>query len=134
MIPNKRRRSAQRDRIYELIKADPGHPTAQKVHEQVRKVMPKTSLGNVYRNIRILEEDGLVRSRDFGDGVERFDAITAHHNHFICEKCGSISDFDVPFDHSLVLKKTKASGKIIRGHVHQFYGICEKCAKKKKKK
>lgn len=133
MIPNKKRRSsAQRNRIYGLIRANYGHPTAQWIYETLKKEIPQLSLGNVYRNLRILEEDGLVRSHDFGDGMEHFDAVTKPHNHFICEKCGSISDFDIPFDHTIVLKNIKGSGKIIKGHVHQFYGICEKCVKKKK--
>ncbi|MCU0373081.1 MAG: transcriptional repressor, partial [Ignavibacteria bacterium] len=49
------------------------------------------SIGNVYRNIRILIEQGLIINRDFGDGIEHFDAMTQIHYHFICEKRADFS-------------------------------------------
>ena len=74
-----RRKSKQRDRIYELIKSSSEHPTAGWIYNILRKDSPSVSMGNIYRNIKILIEDGLIKAREFSDGIVHYDAITAAH-------------------------------------------------------
>lgn len=131
-MPSRRKKSRQRERILELIQASSGHPTAQAIHEALKGEMPSLSMGTVYRNIRVLLEQGLIASRNFGDGVEHFDPITRIHYHFICERCGSVSDFTMPHQESITKKARKISGTTITGHTIQFYGICKKCTHHKK--
>lgn len=56
MIPDRnapaaaQRRSRQRDRILEILNETTTHPTAEWVHERLRRDMPRVSLGTVYRN------------------------------------------------------------------------------------
>jgi Fur family peroxide stress response transcriptional regulator len=127
-----RRKSKQRERILELIQKSSEHPTAQMIYEILKKEITSLSIGNVYRNIRILIEQGLIISRDFGDGIEHFDAMTHIHYHFICEKCASVSDFTMPVQESITKNAQKMSKHTITGHMIHFYGICEKCKKKHK--
>ncbi|HSV96989.1 MAG TPA: transcriptional repressor [Spirochaetota bacterium] len=128
----KRKRSRQRERILELIQASVNHPTAQAIHEILKKEIKSLSMGTVYRNIRILMEQGLIASRNFGDGVEHLDPITQSHYHFICNRCKSVSDFTMPFQESINKKAQKISKNTITGHTIQFYGICKKCKNQKK--
>jgi Fe2+ or Zn2+ uptake regulation protein len=51
------------------------------------------SLATVYRNLRTLAAEGLLRERAEATGL-RFDGNTAPHDHFTCVACGAI--FDVP--------------------------------------
>jgi Fur family peroxide stress response transcriptional regulator len=124
-----RRKSKQRERIFELIQKSPDHPTAQMVYERLKNEINSLSMGNMYRNIRILIEQGRIISRDFGDGVEHFDAMTHVHYHFICKKCNAVSDFIMPVQESITKKAQKISKHSIMSHTIQFYGICEKCKK-----
>ena len=43
-------------------------------------------MGNVYRNINILIENGLIQASEFGDGIVHYDAIVSIHYHFICKE------------------------------------------------
>jgi Fur family transcriptional regulator, peroxide stress response regulator len=122
-----RRKSAQRERIYEIISAGKDHPTALRVYDLLRKEMPTVSLGNLYRNIGILQEDGRIAGRDVGDGVVRYDAVTSDHCHFVCERCGSVSDFDMPLHRELTEEARRKSIHEIRGYTIQFHGVCRKC-------
>lgn len=124
-----RRKSRQREKIFELIKSDAHHPTAQWIYDTLKKEMQSLSLGNVYRNINILVEEELIVPRDFGDGVEHFDAITGMHYHFICNKCKTITDFALPVEDLIIKKARENSRNLITGHTIQFYGICENCSK-----
>jgi Fur family transcriptional regulator, peroxide stress response regulator len=128
----KRRKSAQREKIFEIIKNTTSHPTASNIFDEAKKHITKVSLGNVYRNIKILVEEGRVSSLNFGNGVEHFDAIVSRHYHFVCENCNKIIDFDVPILGDIEKTAQKISNHAIKGHVINFYGICEDCKKKMK--
>jgi Fe2+ or Zn2+ uptake regulation protein len=130
MNPIIRRKSTQREKIYHVIKSSTSHPTAQWVYDQIRKELPSASMGNVYRNIKILIEQGRILSRNFGDDIEHYDAITNMHYHFICNKCGSISDFNMPIQTGIEEEAKKRTNNLITGHTIQFFGLCKKCKKK----
>ena len=93
--------------------------------------MPSISLGNIYRNIGILREESRIQTRDVGDGVEHYDAITDRHYHFICEKCGKIADFNLLIPHNIVKFAQKQTRNRIETHTINFYGICDKCKSEK---
>ncbi|MDP2807203.1 MAG: transcriptional repressor [bacterium] len=129
MAANKpqRRNSPQREKIFQIIAESRDHPTALNIYEQLRKAAPPASLGNVYRNIAIIQEEGRIASRDVGDGVVHYDAVTGDHCHFVCEHCGSVSDFDMPLHREITEEARRKSSHDIRGHTIQFHGVCRKC-------
>ena len=121
------RHSKQRERILELLKSTGGHPTATWVHDKLRKEYPSLSMGNVYRNLNILVEQGLVRSLDFGSTFDRFDANITPHYHLICENCGSVAYLDMPIENELNDKVKEVTDFNVYYHKIQFYGLCNKC-------
>lgn len=124
----KRKHSKQRDCIRAYLEGRKDHPTAEMVYEAVRKEFPSISLGTVYRNLSLLAEDGEIMRLDVGEGQDRFDPNVEKHYHFVCQKCGAVSDLDMPWMlHVDVLADSFAAGKVT-GHMAYFYGICDKCA------
>ena len=81
----------------------------------------------MYRNLGILINQGLVRKIDFGSTFDRFDADVRPHYHFICERCGAISDVEMPFDETLNRRAGHGFNFEVRSHRIEFFGICEKC-------
>lgn len=103
------------------------------IYTLLKKEVKSLSIGNIYRNIRILIEQGLITGRDFGDGIEHFYAMTQIHYQFMCEKCKSVSDFTMPVQESITKNAQKTSKHTIMSHTIHFYGICEKCKNRIKK-
>src|SRR6476660_6016183 len=95
------RRSKQRKAILEVIEERGGHLTADQVYALVRHRQPKLSLGTVYRNLRILVAQGLVRTLDSGGQFSLFEAAKAPHYHLICRVCGAVTDVEAPVDEQL---------------------------------
>jgi Fur family peroxide stress response transcriptional regulator len=124
------RRSRQRERILELLQSTETHPTASWLYARLRKEFARLSLGTVYRNIGVLIEQGLVSRIAFGSTFDRLDANVKPHYHFICVKCDSIIDLDVPVARSLNAWPDKSLGFKVTRHEIEFYGLCPKCAKK----
>ena len=91
-MEKKLRHSHQRDMIYEYLLQTKEHPSADMVYEELKSKIPNLSLGTVYRNLKLLEELGMVRKVTTLNNVERYDACCEDHVHFVCSKCGKIID------------------------------------------
>src|SRR5262245_53016785 len=76
--------------VLEVVRATDSHPTAELVHRMVRRRLPRVSLGTVYRNLRLLVAEGLVK--EVPGPHARFDGNTSEHHHFTCLHCGRIAD------------------------------------------
>lgn len=124
-----RRRSTQRERIYQIVDAQDSHPTAVQVYDRLRRELKTASLANVYRNLSILVEEGRLTKKRLRDGLEHFDAIVSPHSHFVCESCGAVSDIDLALKDDITKEARRRTGHDIRGHTIQFYGTCAGCAR-----
>ena len=122
-----RKNSRQRNAILDCVKNHEDHPTADIIYQEVREQFPHISLGTVYRNLSLLTSLGSIRKISCNNHADRFDWHLNPHAHFICNKCGSVSNF--PSKIQLLYKED--SGKDFRGVITDqtilFYGLCEDC-------
>lgn len=86
------RYSKQREQILAILRSTKCHPDAEWIYFKVKEIMPKISLGTVYRNLKELVDSGIIDSVETEQKVIRYDADTSPHAHFICEKCGEVKD------------------------------------------
>jgi Fur family transcriptional regulator, peroxide stress response regulator len=121
------KRSRLRERILEMLKSTGVHPTADWIYDRLKREFPKLSMGTVYRNLNILVEQKVTQKIDFGSTFDRFDGNIAPHYHFVCERCGSITDLELPVDDGLNERVQKATLFTVRRHRIEFYGVCDRC-------
>jgi Fur family ferric uptake transcriptional regulator len=93
--------------------------------EEIRARCPDIGLVTLYRTLGLLDELGIVRRLDLGDGT-RYELAEDHHHHMICESCGDISEFEeCPLDPERVsLGSTEFE---VRSHSIEVYGQCAEC-------
>ena len=120
-----RRHSKKREAILECLRATKTHPTANWVYDHLRDRYPDLSLGTVYRNLRLFQEEGAVHSLGVIAGFERFDATTTPHNHFVCRVCGSVLDVTEE-DFSVRLPNEMGCGAVESCSL-VFHGVCRNC-------
>ncbi len=124
-----RKHSKQRDMIMNFLMTRKDHPTAETIYLNVRQENPHISMGTVYRNLTLLAESGEILRLSMGEHMDRFDADTSPHYHFICSDCGAVIDLDMESIESISeIAANHFKGKIA-GHVTYFYGTCEECTK-----
>lgn len=121
-----RRRSLQRETIWNFLKDRKDHPTADVIYAHVRESLPHISLGTVYRNLTLLEEMGYVATIDVGDGVAHFDPNSKPHSHFSCTVCGSVMDVPAVEIDPLWENTSVVPGKV-QGISILFSGCCNHC-------
>ena len=64
-------------------------------------------------------------------GIERFDANTAPHVHFICDNCGSVDDLpDISVPEELCRKACGENGARVDHCWLTFSGVCNECISK----
>ena len=125
-----RRNTRQRNLVFGAL-MELNHPTAQELYEHIHSKPDhfgkKISLGTVYRNLQILEEDGSLISIEAPSFVTHYDARLDPHYHFRCKKCGVVLDMNMNYITELNDKAQKESSYVIESHSLAFEGRCEKC-------
>ena len=86
------RQSKKRDAILSLLQNAADHPSADGIYRRLKRSYPDLSLATVYRNLNQLCGQGLVRRVGAVNGQERYDGRTCPHSHFICNRCGCVTD------------------------------------------
>jgi len=121
------RNTVQRQIILNGLQRLNTHPTIEEVFAEVRKDHPAISKTTVYRNLRQLTKDGMVRQVLLPDGLERYDGTTKEHHHFKCTKCDGI--LDVEIDHLMDIDGMIQNkyGYQVDKHDLVFSGLCLKC-------
>ncbi len=118
----------KRNAILCCLRRTDTHPSAEMVHEMLRAEYPDISLATVYRNLSLFKSQGLIHSLGCVNGVERFDAITEPHVHFICTRCHSIRDMpEVELPQSLYCAAERCTGCHVQSCRLTFTGLCPNC-------
>lgn len=124
------RQTKQREAILKLLRGGYCHLTADQVYDEIRKEIPSISKGTVYRNLRVLQEMGLVSELNLNDTVSRFEAKRDGHYHFHCEGCDRVFDINEPMNKELDRRIADRTGYKISYHQFEFRGLCHDCQKK----
>ncbi|WDT76505.1 MAG: transcriptional repressor [Candidatus Manganitrophus sp.] len=119
------RKSRQRQIILDTLSDMRTHPTAQEIFARVREIDSQVGQATVYRNLRILKEQGEIIELSFGTGEKRYDRNVSRHEHFTCRRCGKIEDI-YPNYRSLTGSLSEKGFQIDEWRIEAF-GICRGC-------
>jgi len=82
----------KRNAILAYLRGTDTHPSAEMVHDMLKPDHPDISLATVYRNLSRFKDQGIIQSLGTVHGIERFDANTEPHVHFVCNCCTAVMD------------------------------------------
>ena len=127
------RLTAPRRAIIETVFGTQQHFTAEELLQWARRRDRSVSRATVYRTLPLLTESGLVREMDFGKDYKFYDPNYAqhpHHNHIICEDCGTILEFEsnkiIQIEHEIC----RRLGFRLTSHRLQVTARCEEYRKR----
>lgn len=125
------RNSSQRNLVYDIVMSSCDHPTAETIYLRARNLMPKISLGTVYRNLsELVELKKILRITVPGDS-DRFDKTLHTHAHLFCTNCLHLLDLvDVKLKDWIKELEENNQAKILSSDI-SFRGICSNCQQKK---
>ena len=124
------KRSSKRDFIVNVFLKQEGHLSADDLVDLIKREDHRISRATVYRTLQWMEEAGIARKVDFGEGRFRFEHSYRHprHFHLICKTCNRSFEFLSSDIEALVEEVAAARGFTARQSVVQVYGTCEACS------
>ena len=102
------------------------HPTAERIYDRVRRVLPSISLGTVYRNLQRLVQEGKIGAAQLGARSLHYDPTATPHDHFVCRSCGRVEDLMVDAPEPLHDLARRAGHDVV-SHTLVLYGQCRTC-------
>ncbi len=122
----------QRWVVLKILAASQGHPSVEKIYQQVKVDFPTTSLATVYKTVSLIKELGEVLELGFSDGSNRYDGNKPYpHPHVICISCKKIIDPDLLGLKDMTRELVRETGFQIIHHRLDFFGVCPDCQDKK---
>ncbi|MSQ48144.1 MAG: transcriptional repressor [Deltaproteobacteria bacterium] len=115
--------------ISTAIQGDHSHPSAEDIYLRVRKVLPRISLGTVYRTLQRLVREGTIQMLFFGERTARYDPTLEEHDHFICQQCGRVEDVRVEREQQMDFASLVRAGFTIAAHSLAIRGVCQLCGR-----
>ena len=132
------RLTQQRRALIEVIFRQHDHFDADSLVEELRQDKSssmKASPSTVYRTLKELVEAGLLRRMHLkGRAVYEHDYGYPQHDHLHCEKCDKLIEFQSEELKALRQAVAAEHNFRVKGHRLIISGVCEACAKKRRRK
>ena len=119
------RYSHQRDIIYKSICSVNTHPAAAEVFSMVKPHIPNISMGTIYRNLAQLVDHSMILELKI-NGVSHYDGNINIHQHFLCNKCQTIFDCEIPVE-NMQDNVVRLENFDVQGCQIIFSGHCQEC-------
>lgn len=123
------RLTRQRTAIRDVITIAARPLTPQEILDGVRASVPETGMATIYRNIKVLLDEGAIQPVTLPGESPRYETRFAghehHHHHFHCTVCDRV--FDIPGCPGPMTDLAPPGFRIDR-HELTLYGHCAECA------
>ena len=121
------RMTRQRERILDALLAADRHLSLEDLHRLLRRF--GVGRATVFRNLKLLEESGLLSQVTDPEGASRFEVThdRPHHDHLICIECGRIQEIRWPELEKIQSAGCRKLGFSVLWHRHEIFGRCAPC-------
>jgi len=116
-----------RKAVIAFIISSHDHPSAEMIYQALLPEFPNMSLATVYNNLKVLIDEGFVSELKVrNDTTTYYDFMGHDHLNIVCEKCGHITDLDLPIPSFKEEVESQTGFRITREQMI-LHGICPNC-------
>ena len=117
----------QRLAVIRYMLGNKEHPSALKIHKELKRRYPTLSFSTVYNTLGMLERITELQSLHVFDNYLNYDPNTNPHIHFYCKACGNISDIILEGRNDVAVPRGEIEGNSIDHISLVFKGTCKSC-------
>lgn len=115
--------TGQRRLIARVLSEAEDHPDVEELYRRAIALDSRISIATVYRTVRLLEENGILERRNFGEGRARYDPTDrGHHYHLIDADSGRVIEFHDEAFERLAEEIAQRHGMALVGHKVELFG------------
>lgn len=112
--------------ILELLDRHRGHSSADEIADELDAGGTALPRATVYNVLSDLSAHSLVMTADAGPGRALYEVADHQHHHFVCRRCGSITDVDCAVEDRPCLDATVPGAVVDEAQVI-YRGLCAEC-------
>lgn len=116
----------QRVAVLETLATGRHLATCQNLWRRAQRRTAGLGLVTAYRILERMRDAGIVEQVDIR-GVAHFGLSDRHHDHTICQRCGTIEATDGCLLDRLAGKRLRGTGFLVQGHRLDLLGLCQAC-------
>ncbi len=117
----------QRLAVIRYMLGNKEHPSALKIHKELKRRYPTLSFSTVYNTLSMLEKIDEVQSIHVFDNYLNYDPNTNAHIHFYCRECNHISDIFLEGRSDVSVPRGEIEGNNIDYMSLVLKGTCKLC-------
>ncbi len=123
-----KRMTKQRQIIFDVVKQQQGkHPHVTELYALAKKKDPKINLSTLYRTLTEFKKANIVEELHLEEEHHHYEIASESHQHFVCETCGAIVEFDLASEQKIEKELAKEYGFKIKNMKLIASGLCKKC-------
>ena len=119
--------TAKQEQLLKELRRSKGELSGQDLHARLRRGSAPMGLATVYRHLRQLQQQGLVRCRHLPSGEALYAPAERDEHHLTCVDCGSTETLDICPVHDVHLSTQNLRGFRPLFHTLEFFGLCSAC-------
>ena len=116
--------------LLEALNASSDEMSRQQLHRSLEGGHGAMGLATVYRNLRQLQQRGLVRCRHLPTGEALYAPVDRDKHHLTCVDCGTTQPLDHCPIHDLEVPQDARQNFELLFHTLEFFGVCRSCRDK----
>jgi len=101
--------------------------SGQQLHRNLSSGPSSMGLATVYRNLRQLQQKGMVRCRHLPTGEALYAPVEQDRHHLTCVDCGETRPLDHCPIHGLSVPQDTQQDFELLFHTLEFFGLCQSC-------
>lgn len=119
--------NARQQLLLDALKTSSDEMSGQQLHRSLAGGPGAMGLATVYRNLRQLQQRGLVRCRHLPTGEALYAPVERDRHHLTCVDCGKTQPLDHCPIHDLEVPPDARSDFDLLFHTLEFFGVCSSC-------
>ena len=119
-------------KILEELKNSVDEISGQELHRNLITGSSNIGLTTVYRNLRTLQQKGLVRCRNLPTGEALYSPVDRDHHHLTCVDCGRTLILKSCPIKNIELPQAQTKNFELLFHTLEFFGLCKNCHQSQK--
>ena len=119
--------NSRQEHLLKVLQNQVDEMTGQQLHQSLKGGPAEMGLATVYRNLRRMQLNGLVRCRHLPSGEALYAPVERDRHHITCVDCGQTRPLKQCPIHDLTIPADACSDFNLLFHTLEFFGICNNC-------